>query len=171
MKANNRRKKILSIIRKSAIPVTGKELAALLQVTRQVIVQDIALLRAEGEAVFATSSGYLLVDSAFQKRPIKVFTCRHKTLEEAEKELMIIVQNGGRVRDVIIEHPIYGEITGALMIDTPAAVKNLIERLRRKDSLMLSSITDGAHMHTVDAKTAESLEMIEANLQEAGILI
>jgi len=84
---------------------------------------------------------------------------------------MLIVENGGRIRDVIIEHPVYGEIIGTLMVNTPEAVKSLIERLKRKDSMMLSSITDGRHMHTVEAASEESLSVIEEKLRLAGILV
>ena len=171
MNAVNRREKIIDIITKSKTPLTGNELANLLNVTRQVVVQDVALLRASGIPIIATPSGYMMIDSIATTRSLKVFTCRHKTLEQAETELMIIVENGGKVRDVIIEHPIYGEISGTLMINTPQAVKFLIERLKRKDSLMLSSTTDGVHMHTVEAASEEALAKIEDKLHDAGILI
>ena len=171
MNAVNRREKIIDIITKSKTPLTGNELANLLNVTRQVVVQDVALLRASRIPIIATPSGYMMIDSIATTRSLKVFTCRHKTLEQAETELMIIVENGGKVRDVIIEHPIYGEISGTLMINTPQAVKFLIERLKRKDSLMLSSTTDGIHMHTVEAASEEALAKIEDKLHDAGILI
>jgi len=171
MEAVNRRKKIVEIVNKADGPITGSELSDLLDVTRQVVVQDIALLRASGTPIFATSSGYLMIEASAKKMPLKVFTCRHLTLQQAEDELMIIVENGGRVRDVIIEHPVYGEITGTLMLNTTEAVRNLIERLRRKDSLMLSSIVDGIHMHTVEAASEEQLLLIEKKLRDAGILL
>ncbi len=171
MEAVERRKKIIEIVSKADGPITGSELSELLDVTRQVVVQDVALLRASGTPIFATSSGYLMLDMNAKKLPLKVFTCRHLTLEQAEAELMIIVENGGRVRDVIIEHPVYGEITGTLMLNTIESVKNLIERLRRKDSLMLSSIVDGVHMHTIEATSEAELLLIEKKLREAGILL
>ena len=152
-------------------PITGNELSALLGVTRQVVVQDIALLRAGGAPIIATPSGYMMIDKIVKMRLLKVFTCKHETLEEAEEELMMIVDSGGRIRDVIIEHPVYGEITGTLMLNTKDAVKNLIERLSRKDSLMLSSITGGVHMHTVEAPSEEALSEIEVKLRNAGILL
>lgn len=167
----NRRKKILEAIGMSDAPITGSELSTLLNVTRQVVVQDIALLRAGGTPIVATPSGYMMIDITMKTRPIKVFTCRHETLEEAKTELMIIVENGGKVRDVIIEHPIYGEISGTLMLSTTQAVNNLIGRLRQKDSMMLSSVTDGIHMHTVEAASEETLVSIEKKLLDAGILL
>lgn len=171
MDALNRRNKIVEIVSKSGGPITGNELSVQLNVTRQVIVQDIALLRASGIPIFATPSGYIMLDLNAKKLPMKVFTCRHLTYEKTEEELMIIVENGGRVRNVIIEHPIYGEITGNLMISTKESVKNLMERLKRKDSLMLSSIVDGVHMHTIEAASEEELLIIENKLRDAGILL
>lgn len=171
MNAAERRKKIAEIIRASSDPVTGSELAAMLLVTRQVVVQDIALLKAGGLQVLATPSGYMMIDMAVKGRPIRVFTCRHTSLEQAELELKTIVECGGTVRDVIIEHPVYGEISGTLMVRTTKAVDHLIERLRRKDSLMLSFVTDGIHMHTVEADSEGTLSTIEEKLQAAGILL
>lgn len=171
MDAVNRRKKIMEIISMSDVHITGSELAVMLKVTRQVVVQDIALLRASGIPIVATPSGYMMIDKAVKTRPLMVLTCRHETLEQAEEELMLIVENGGKIRDVIIEHPVYGEITGTLMVNTPEAVKYLIGRLRQKGSMMLSSITDGIHMHTIEAFSKETLVVIEEKLRKAGILV
>ena len=171
MDAAGRRTKLTELIKGAGKPVTGGELAALLRVTRQVVVQDIALLRASGLPVIATPSGYMMLDAAAIRRPLKVFTCRHETVEEAERELTIIVEHGGKVRDVIIEHPVYGEISGSLMVSTPEAVKNLVERLKHRNSMMLTSITGGVHMHTVEADSEVALLAIEASLKKAGLLL
>lgn len=171
MEPESRRKKIANVILKSQAPVTGGELSALLGVTRQVVVQDIALLRAGGMPILATPSGYIILDTAVKGRALKVFTCRHETLEQAETELRIMVENGGKVRDVIIEHPVYGEITGTLMVSTIQGVRDLIERLGRKNSAMLTTITAGVHMHTVEAADEKSLDVIEEKLRGAGILL
>lgn len=171
MDPERRREKIEKVIRMSHAPVTGGELSALLGVTRQVVVQDIALLRAGGVPIVATASGYLIFDAIAKGRALKVFTCRHETLEQAEAELTIMVEHGGKVRDVIIEHPIYGEISGTLMVSTMKGVKDLIERLGRRESGMLTSITAGIHMHTVEAADERTLEIIEEKLRDAGILL
>jgi transcriptional regulator of NAD metabolism len=84
--------------------------------------------------------------------------------------MMEIVRHGGYLLDVIIEHPFYGEITGQLRISTPEEVEQAIVRLSRKGSGMLSSVTDGVHMHTVEAEREEQLDDIEAALDAAGIL-
>jgi hypothetical protein len=171
MDAIARRKKIAEIIGEAEAPLTGNELAGILNVTRQVVVQDIALLRAGGMPIIATPSGYVIIERIAKTRALKVFTCQHNTIKKAEEELMIIVENGGKVRDVIIEHPIYGEISGTLNLSTPAAVKNLIGRLKQKDAQMLSSTTDGIHMHTVEAEQEAILAKIEKELKAADILI
>ena len=171
MDANERRNKVMEAITSAGACVTGNELAAALNVTRQVIVQDIALLRASGMNIVATPAGYMMINAAQRARPVRVFTCRHDTLEQTERELMIMVENGGKVRDVIIEHPVYGEITGMLMLSTPEGVRSLIERLERKESRPLSSTTGGVHMHTVEARTEQELNIIEDKLGAEGLLV
>ena len=150
--------------------MTGTELATLLNVSRQVVVQDVALLRSSGVSIVATPAGYMHLSPATFLRPARVFTCMHNTLEDTEKELMTIVNCGGKVRDVIIEHPVYGEISGQLMVSTPEAVKNLMSRLAQKDSAPLYSVTNGVHMHTVEAASDSILDLIEQRLEEAGII-
>ncbi|MCX7715604.1 MAG: transcription repressor NadR [Clostridia bacterium] len=172
MNAESRRKKIAEIISRSQKPVTGGELAAILKVTRQIVVYDIALLRAGGMPIISTVSGYIMLQSA-QQEPCarRVFACRHKTLEDAKKELMIIVENGGLVRDVIVEHPVYGELVGMLMLKSKDAVDALICRLGGRDALMLSTVTDGFHMHTVEAPDEGVLYAIEKRLGKEGLLV
>lgn len=171
MDAPTRRKRIAALIAASATPLTGAELAGVMKVTRQVVVQDIALLRAAGAPIIATPSGYVTLCYAVKGRALRVFACCHHSLEKAEEELMIMVENGGTVRDVIIEHPVYGEISGTLNLATPVAVKNLIRRLKEKDARMLSFTTAGIHLHTVEAETEEALTKIEEELKSAGILM
>lgn len=170
MDANSRRKKIMETISHADKPITGSELALLLGVTRQIVVQDIALLKAGGAPMLSTISGYIFLSSVSKNRCLKVFTCYHKTLPEAEVELKIMVQNGGMVRDVIVDHPIYGEITGNLMLGSMAAVDSWLQRVRESNSMMLTTITNGIHMHTVEATEEETLNKIEHALRDAGLL-
>lgn len=165
-----RRERILQKIMAAKGPLTGSELSAALKVSRQVVVQDVALLRASGVNIVATPSGYILINPSDYQRPARVFTCRHNTLEEAKKELMIMVEGGGKVRDVIIEHPVYGELTGQLMVSTREAVENLICRLSQKGAAPISSVTQGFHMHTVEADREDLLDQIETRLRQAGII-
>ena len=143
----------------------------MLNVPQHAVIEDIALLRASGLNIAATPSGYMMINAMKNPRSARAFTCCHETLELTEKELMIMVENGGRVRDVIIEHPIYGEISGMLMLSTSEDVKNIMERLKQKDSRPLSSTTGGVHMHTVDADTEETLDKIEGKLSAEGLLV
>lgn len=170
MDAAQRREALRAAIAAADRPLTGTELAAQLGVSRQVVVQDIALLRARGADILATPAGYLCPVRG-QSRPVRVFLCRHNTQEQIRQELMLVVNAGGTVRDVIIEHPVYGEISGALMLHLPYQVDTLLARLERPDSAPLSTVTGGVHLHTVEADSEEALDTIEARLHEAGILI
>jgi len=165
-----RRILLLKKIMSSEQPITGAELAANLNVSRQVVVQDIALLRASGVNIVATLSGYIHLPLTASIRPVRVFTCRHTTLEEVEKELMVVIKHGGKVRDVVIEHPVYGEIAVQLMLSTVEAVKELVAKLAQKGSAPLSTVTDGVHMHTVEADSEALLDEIEKELCEANII-
>ena len=55
-----RRDGILSLLEESDTPLSGTELAHRFKVSRQVIVQDIALLRAEDKKILSTYRGYVL---------------------------------------------------------------------------------------------------------------
>ena len=171
MDTAERRNQIGRLIAAAVCPVTGSELAARMGVTRQVVVQDVALLRAGGAPILATPSGYVWVDKAAVPRPVRVLSCKHATLEGAREELMIIVRAGGIVRDVIVEHPIYGELSGSLLLRTPEAVEALVGELGRPGVQMLSTMTGGIHMHTIEASSERILDEIERTLLEAGILI
>lgn len=171
MDTEERRKRIQRMISSSAAPITGNELAAQMGVTRQVVVKDIALLRAGGSPIFATPSGYVWLDQAASQKAVRIIFCKHDTLDAAKEELMIIVKFGGTVKDVMIEHPVYGELTGSLLLRTPEAVENLIERLGRPGAKMLSAMTDGVHIHTIEAPSESILDEIENKLMKANILI
>ena len=171
MDTEERRKRIGRLIAASTLPITGSELALRMGVTRQVVVQDVAVLRAGGTPILATPAGYVWVDNASPPRAMRVLSCKHAALEDAREELMIIVRIGGTVRDVIVEHPVYGELTGSLLLRTPEAVEALIEKLGRPNVKMLSAMTDGIHMHTIEAPSERVLDEIEQALLEAGILI
>lgn len=170
MDATQRRNALWKTIRSARQPVTGAELAVQFSVSRQVIVQDVAVLRAQGADILATPAGYLC-PAREVRRPVRVLVCHHHTREEIRTELMLIVNGGGLVRDVIIEHPVYGEITGSLMLSTPAGVEALLERLDRPESAPLSTVTGGVHMHTVEADSESILDQIEERLSQAGILV
>jgi transcriptional regulator of NAD metabolism len=69
--SETRRKAILEKLETSSDPITGTALADFFQVSRQVIVQDIALLRASGLGILATSNGYLIPKAQDTERLVK----------------------------------------------------------------------------------------------------
>ncbi len=167
----NRREKILKILRSTTVPVKGNDLADELGVTRQVIVQDIAILRAAGEDVIATPRGYTLMHQIHPKAITKTIACCHQTHSEIEKELTAIVDLGGIIIDVIIEHPIYGEKKGILMISSRQDVKDFMESVKNEYAQPLSTLTGGVHLHTIQVKDEDSYLRIKDRLKEMGFLI
>ncbi len=170
MNTEERRRAIQSLLLKSTRPVTGSELASTLDVSRQVIVQDIAILRARGEQVVATPQGYVAREAALSPGETGVVASRHD-MKRVREELMTIVEAGGEVLDVIVEHPLYGEITGRLMLRNPADVDRFMARLERSRARLLSSLTGGIHLHTIRAASPGAFPEIVSALKEKGFLL
>ncbi len=169
MDGNRRRDKILEILQYSNKPVTGTALAKELGVSRQIIVQDIALLRAkENNNLLATARGYLLQEKKrkFQRK----YTVSHDE-HDVEKELNLFVDCGGRVLDVIVEHGVYGFITADLLLANRMEVRDFIEKLNTRKTTLLSQLTGGVHIHTVEADSEEILNCIEEELKLHRYLI
>ncbi|MDU4961011.1 MAG: transcription repressor NadR [Sporomusaceae bacterium] len=170
MDAKTRRKQLVEALRKAAAPVTGSALAQQLGVSRQVIVGDIAILRAAGVAVYATPQGYLL--PVEQPAAVKTATiaCQHGR-DKLGDELAIIIDNGGKVLDVIVEHPLYGELKANLML---ASRRDLAEFLRQMDDSgaePLLVVTGGVHLHTIEVPSPAALARIKQELEGQGILL
>lgn len=169
MEGKERRDQIIEILKSSEEPLSGTALAERLAVSRQVIVQDIALLRAVDKNILSTNKGYLLFMPDRKKRN-RIFHVKHRD-ESIEEELNIIVDNGGRILDVVIEHYIYGQITADLRISTRRDVAEFLEKLRSGKARPLSLLTNGEHYHTVEADKESQLELIEQALAKAGLLL
>lgn len=170
MKTEERRESLLNRLKKSKNALIGSKLADEFGVSRQVIVQDIALLRARGEKIIATSQGYLYPKS--NKDTIKAtIACKHGEDDEVEEELMTIVNYGAKIIDVIVEHPIYGELKGMLMIKNPADVQKFVKNYRDNDASLLASLTDGVHLHTVEALNEQVIKKIREELDKKGYLL
>jgi len=167
---NQRREEILSLLTKSKKPVTGSYLARHFGVSRQVIVQDIALLRARGLDIVATSQGYMFGQAHDRPTVTRRLACRH-TPRETRAELLAIVQAGCRVVDVIVEHPLYGEIRGLLLLETEADVEEFIERYQSQGAQLLLTLTGGVHLHTIEADNPAVFEKVEDGLRELGFLL
>ena len=166
MDAQARRRKILEELSLAEGPVSAGGLARKFGVSRQIIVGDIALLRAEGEAVVATPRGYLLQGE--ESGIIRRAACRH-TAAEMEAELTIIVDNGCTVEDVLVEHPVYGQLTGALHLKSRYDVSQFIQRAR--GAAPLSLLTDGIHLHTLRCPDEAAYQRVLEALDRQGFLV
>lgn len=166
---DERRRRILEWMQRHPSPVRGSELAARFVVSRQCIVQDIAILRAGGMDILATPRGYRLPDTSKLEHH-EILACDHPA-ERTEEELNILVDHGVKVIDVIVEHPLYGELRGSLMIESRADVQDFLEQMRMKKASLLSSLTGGVHLHTVEAHRAEMVTRAKAQLRERGFLL
>ncbi len=167
-----RRTKLLQILKDSALPVKAAELAKETGVSRQVIVQDIALLRAKEEPIIATPQGYIY--SAPDTTPVAgvrhVIYTQH-TPAEMEKELNILVDHGVAVLDVGIEHSVYGKIFRPLGLKTRYDVKTFAAEMAQNHANLLSALTGGRHLHTVEAPNEQSIDRACRSLAEAGFLV
>lgn len=134
------------------------------------IVQDIALLRAQGESILATPRGYAIWDLPRSGGIIKLIAVKHD-FDQTREELLTMVNAGVEVLDVIVEHPVYGQLTGQLSISTPDDVDRFMETIETTQSGLLSSLTDGLHLHTVKASSKHQLDRLERNLQDKGFLL
>ena len=169
MKTQERRARILELLRTARQPITGTELAQRLQVSRQVIVQDIAVLRAAGEEIHASPRGYYLLPHtpAIHRAVVAV---RH-TPEQTEDELTTLVDLGVEVVDVIVEHAMYGELRGSLRIASREDVRQFMAQLEETGARLLSDLTDGLHLHTLEARRPELLERARQALRQKGYLV
>lgn len=166
MTADERRKLILETLRNSERPCNASVLAETYGVSRQVIVTDIALLRAGGVAINATPRGYILEREV--EGIVRRIACRHNSLDTA-KELYIIVDNGCTVLDVVVEHPVYGELTGALQLKSRYDVGQFISK--SSQSTPLSLLTDGVHLHTISCPDEETFERVCEALKAERFLL
>lgn len=162
-----RRREIVRIIRESREPVPAKELARLCDVSRQVIVQDMALIREAGIDIIATNRGYIVNTPHAVQRVFKV----SHTDEQMEDELCAIVDLGGKVVNVMINHRVYGRMEARLDINSRKKVTEFIENIRLGKSSPLKNITSNYHYHTVEAENEEIFNGIEDVLREKGYLV
>lgn len=169
MEGEQRRQEIIRILSESTKAISGSALAKQLGVSRQVIVQDIALLRAVNKNILSTTKGYLLYYQEKEKVN-RCFLVKHAT-NQIEDELCCIVDNGGKVLDVIVLHDLYGQIQTDLIIATRQEVYEFVKRVNEPNTKPLKELTDGIHLHTVEADSEEALNRIEAALKEKNFLI
>ncbi len=167
MKGQERRKQIARYLIESSNTATGSELAEKFNVSRQIIVHDIALLKAEGYDVVSTHCGYVISKTPFAKRVLKL---KHTT-EQTVEELGTIVALGGVVEDVFVWHKVYGKIQARLNISSNYHVERFIDGVRSGKSTELMNITGGYHYHTVSAENEKVLDEIESALGKKGFIV
>lgn len=169
MNTTLRREKIAEILDTSTEYVSASKLTEVFGVSRQIIVSDIALLRANGKNIIATQRGYI-IEKGTDLGKATAIICRH-TKEQIREELYAIVDGGGIVSNVIVEHPLYGQISADLKISSRFDADEFVEKAQAFNASQLSDLTDGVHIHTIRVPSQKALDKILLDLNQKGILI
>jgi len=168
MEGDSRREKIIEMLNNAAEPLSGTALAKKLKVSRQVIVQDIALLRAYDKNILSTNKGYILYQPFGERKALRRTVSVKHTDEQMQDELYTIVDCGARMLDVVVEHEVYGQITVDLFLRSRQDVDEFIGKIKKTDAQPLKSLTNGAHFHTLEADSEDVLARVEERLKEKG---
>lgn len=166
MNAETRRKEIIASLTGLTDPLSASKLAESLNVSRQIIVQDVALLRASGYKIQSLARGYILESEKAFARVLKTI---HSD-DEVEDELNTIIDFGGFVKDVFVFHKAYGRVSAPMNIKTRNDIKCFISDIKSGKSSLLKNVTSGFHYHTVIADSEDILKDIENALWEKGYL-
>ena len=170
MTAEQRRSRISARLHEAQQPISATALAKQLGVSRQIIVGDISILRAEGNQIFATPRGYILPKDMAGSSQMATLVCQHDAAG-MERELTAIIDNGGAVLDVIVEHPVYGPIRGDLLLESRRDIKAFLTKMKKCQANPLLVVTGGVHLHTIRVPDAETLQVIRDELRHQGILV
>lgn len=168
MNSIERRDCIIKLLLESKEPLKGSTIAKKYSVTRQVIVRDIAILRAKGKNIIATPDGYII--NANQNKTKAIIAVTH-TEEDMFDELSIVIKYGGTIEDVIVEHPLYGEIKGMLMIKNYNELNKFIQRYKEQRAKLLSALTNGVHLHTIAAESQDDINLIISELKKHSFIV
>lgn len=166
MTAAQRRSAIYEQLTRADAPISATALAQRFSVTRQVVVGDIALLRAEGHRITATPRGYMIPSEMGLLRTI---ACHHSG-GDTQKELFAMVDCGCTVLDVIVEHPVYGQLTAPLALSSRYDVEQFVQRMADSHAQPISALTDGVHLHTLSCPSEDAFAHLKATLQSMGML-
>lgn len=169
MSAEQRRSQILACLCTAKEAVNAASLAARFSVSRQIIVGDIAVLRAAGSNILATPRGYLLRTGKENDGLIRLVACLHESCR-MEEELDICVDHGCTVIDVMVEHPVYGQLQGLLEVSNRYEVDRFMKRVQEHSAHALSELTDGIHLHTLKCPDEETFARTKDALKTAGFL-
>lgn len=168
---SDRRNLLVKLLKEASNPIPGRQLGEITNVSRQVISGDITLLKAKGEPIIATSRGYVYMHPMSEQNKIeKVIVCNH-TSQQTEEELNILVDHGITVKDVKVEHPIYGDLTASVMVSNRSEVKSFINNIKQTNASLLLELTDGIHLHTIIAKNEQEIKNAEEALRKADMLV
>ena len=166
----DRKQALLKLLKEAPKALNGQTLAEHYHVTRQVIVQDIAILRADGAPILSTNRGYIYKENDASPYVHKLFKVKHE-MEEIGQELLAIVDNGGRVQNTLIDHPVYGEIQTLLKLTCRRDVSHFLDQASSNDFRPLSDLTNGVHYHLVEADSEQDIDYIEEALNHLGFLV
>ena len=168
MRAEERRQAILNTLNNAGHPVSATALARQFSVSRQIVVGDVALLRAAGANISATPRGYVVLREAGGL--VRQVACQHDAAG-MEAELNAMVDQGCTVLDVIVDHPIYGQLTGPLQLSSRYDVAQFIARCAQADARPLSDLTEGIHLHTLSCPSEDAFRRVRTALREMGVLL
>jgi transcriptional regulator of NAD metabolism len=172
MSASNggvRRARIVRLLREGRRSITGSELSTALGVSRQAIVNDMAILRAAGEPIDGGPQGYRWHGEQ-PSGVLATLACRHDR-EGCQKELEVLVAHGVAVLDVVVDHQLYGEVRADMNVSTHRDVQRYMEVLHTSDVEPLSALTGGVHTHHVRAPDDVALGSARSDLANLGFLL
>ena len=169
MNQTERRSRILDILRDADISISASKLAAEFGVTRQIIVSDIAILRANGHKIIATQRGYV-IEKSEDDSIVESIVCTHSA-EDTLQEFYIIIDNGGCIDNVIVEHPIYGQISADLNIRSRYDADEFVRIAKATNATQLCDLTGGLHIHMIRVPDKDAYVRIIKGLEQAGILV
>lgn len=173
MGTNKRRNEVIKLLSEADKPLSASYIAEKLSVSRQVIVSDVSILRAGGKEITATPRGYVLEreKKAGGKFPFEgLVACRHNT-KQLKEELYTVVDYGGTVIDVTVEHPMYGQLSGFLNINSRFEADLFYENASNDGARLLSTLTDGVHLHRIGCDDVEIFNLIKEELKKRNILL
>jgi len=168
MNSIDRRDNIIKLLLESDEPIKGNIIAKKYCVTRQVIVKDIAILRAKGKSIVATPDGYIINKKESKVKAIIAVTHNE---EEMFNEMSIVIKYGGIIEDVIVEHPLYGEITAMLMIKNYNELNKFVQKYQEQRAKLLSALTNGVHLHTISAEREGDINLIISELKKYNFIV
>lgn len=167
MDTKARREAIRKTLKAEIKPLNATVLAQTYGVSRQVIVGDIAILKAQQIPIVATVRGYMYVHELVDD--LYTIACCHDE-GDTKEELELIVDQGGVIVNVIVDHPLYGELIGKLDIGSRYDIDQFIEKMVTTQAKNLSAVQDGVHLHTLKCKDGAMYERIKEKLKERGFL-